>query len=211
MGRKGLLLVVSGPSGVGKSSLCKHIISTVSDTMLSVSYTTRKPRPSEQEGVDYYFVEEKAFRDMIQRQEFAEWALVYGHLYGTPQKNLQEAMDQGTDVLLDIEAQGARQIMKRFHDAVYVFVVPPSLDTLHTRLIHRAGDSEEEVERRFQRAREEIRNYQSYHYLIRNDDFSRASRELEAILRAERAKTTRIPQEWLVEKGLFQAGKESIV
>ena len=211
MGRKGWLVVVSGPSGVGKSTLCKTMIAKVPDTTLSVSYTTRSPRPGEQEGVDYQFVEEETFRQMTERQEFVEWALVYGHLYGTPQNQLVQAMEQGMDVLLDIDAQGARQIMKRFADAIYVFVVPPSLETLRTRLIRRAGDTEEEVERRFQRASEEITNYKLYHYLIRNDDLSRATHELESIILAERVKTTRIQESWLSEKGLLQTGKESKV
>ena len=211
MGRKGLLVVVSGPSGVGKSTLCKTMIAKVPGTTLSVSYTTRSPRPGEQEGVDYQFVEEETFRQMTERQEFIEWALVYGHLYGTPQNQLVEAMERGMDVLLDIDAQGARQIMKRFTDAIYVFVVPPSLETLRTRLVRRAGDTEEEVERRFQRASEEITNYKLYHYLIRNDDLSRATHELESIILAERVKTTRIQESWLSEKGLLQTGKESKV
>jgi guanylate kinase len=211
MERKGLLVVVSGPSGVGKSTLCKTMIAKVPDTTLSVSYTTRSPRPGEQEGVDYQFVEEETFRQMTERQEFVEWALVYGHLYGTPQNQLVQAMEQGMDVLLDIDAQGARQIMKRFTDAIYVFVVPPSLETLRTRLLRRAGDTEKEVERRFQRASEEITNYKLYHYLIRNDDLSRATHELESIILAERVKTTRIQESWLGEKGLLQTGKESKV
>jgi len=161
--------------------------------------------------VDYQFVEEETFRQMTERQEFVEWALVYGHLYGTPQNQLVEAMERGMDVLLDIDAQGARQIMKRFTDAIYVFVVPPSLETLRTRLVRRAGDTEEEVERRFQRASEEITNYKLYHYLIRNDDLSRATHELESIILAERVKTTRIQESWLSEKGLLQTGKESKV
>ena len=211
MGRKGLLIVVSGPSGVGKSTLCKTMVAEVPDTTVSVSYTTRSPRPGEQEGVDYHYVKEETFRQMTERQEFVEWALVYGHLYGTPQSQLVEAMEQGIDVLLDIDAQGARQIMKRFADAVYVFVVPPSLETLRTRLVRRAGDTEEEVERRFQRASAEITNYKLYLYLIRNDDLSRSTQELESIILAERVKTTRIQESWLVEKGLLHTGKESKV
>ena len=211
MGRKGLLIVVSGPSGVGKSTLCKTMIAQVSGTTLSVSYTTRSPRPGEQEGVDYHYVQEEPFRQMTERQEFAEWALVYGHLYGTPHSQLVEAMERGVDVLLDIDAQGARQIMKRFAEAVYVFVVPPSLETLRNRLVRRAGDTEEEVERRFQRASAEIANYKLYHYLIRNDDLTRATQELESIILAERVKTTRIQDSWLVEKGLLHTEKESKV
>ena len=204
MAQQGLLVVVSGPSGVGKSTLCKTMISNVPKTSLSISCTTRQPRPAEQDGVDYYFLNENRFREMIQRDEFVEWAEVYGKLYGTPKQQLTQAMDQGIDVLLDIEAQGARQIMDRYGGAVYVFVAPPSLDTLRTRLYRRAGDSAEEIQRRLQKAQDEIANYRSYHYLIRNEDLLEASKELEAIILAERIKTQRLDTRWLIENRLLE-------
>ena len=204
MQRQGLLFVVSGPSGVGKSTLCKTMVAQVSHTMLSVSCTTRSPRPGEQEGVDYCFVEEARFRAMIDRDEFVEWAEVYGNLYGTPRQQLDQAMDQGIDVLLDIDAQGARQIMKRFSGAVYVFVTPPSLEALRTRLYRRASDSPDAIQRRLQSASDEIANYRSYHYLIRNEELTRATKELESIILAERVKTERLDTEWLMEKGLIE-------
>ena len=204
MTRKGLLFVVSGPSGVGKSTLFKTMIAQVPQTILSVSYTTRNPRPGEQDGVDYCFTDEGQFREMIQRDEFVEWAEVYGNLYGTPQRQLEEAMNQGTDVLLDIDAQGARQIMKRFSGAVYVFVTPPSLEVLRTRLNRRASDSPDEIQLRLQRASDEIANFRSYHYLIRNEELPQATKELESILLAERVKTERLNTQWLKEKGLIE-------
>ena len=204
MQRQGLLFVVSGPSGVGKSTLCKTMVAQVPHTMLSVSCTTRSPRPGEQEGVDYCFVEEARFRAMIDRDEFVEWAEVYGNLYGTPRQQLDQAMDQGIDVLLDIDAQGARQIMKRFSGAVYVFVTPPSLEALRTRLYRRASDSPDAIQRRLQSASDEIANYRSYHYLIRNEELTRATKELESIILAERVKTERLDTEWLMEKGLIE-------
>lgn len=204
MTRKGLLFVVSGPSGVGKSTLCKTMIAQVPRTILSVSYTTRNPRPGEQDGVDYCFADEGQFREMIQRDEFVEWAEVYGNLYGTPQRQLEEAMNQGTDVLLDIDAQGARQILKRFSGAVYVFVTPPSLEVLRTRLNRRASDSPDEIQLRLQRASDEIANFRSYHYLIRNEELPQATKELESILLAERVKTERLNTQWLKEKGLIE-------
>ena len=146
---------------------------------------------------------------MIQNREFAEWAEIYGQLYGTPQSSLRQSMDSGVDVLLDIDAQGAREIMKRFSEAVYVFVVPPSLEALRARLVHRAGDSPDEIQRRLQKASEEIRNYKSYHYLIRNDDLARATKELESIIIAERVKTDRIGVGWLVEKKLLGEGERN--
>lgn len=204
MGRKGLLFVVSGPSGVGKSTLCKTMIAQVPHTTLSVSCTTRNPRPGEQEGVDYCFSDEPQFREMIQREEFVEWAEVYGNLYGTPRQQLEGAMAQGIDVLLDIDAQGARQIMKHFAGAVYVFVTPPSLEVLRTRLYRRASDSPDAIQRRLKSASDEIANFRSYHYLIRNEDLAQATKELESILLAERVKTDRLNTKWLKEKGLIE-------
>ena len=204
MMRKGLLFVVSGPSGVGKSTLCKTMIAQVPHTTLSVSCTTRNPRPGEQDGVDYCFTDEPQFREMIQRDEFVEWAEVYGNLYGTPQRQLEEAMTQGIDVMLDIDAQGARQILKRFSGAVYVFVTPPSLEVLRVRLNQRASDSPDEIQRRLQSASDEIANFRSYHYLIRNEELAQATKELESILYAERVKTERLNTQWLKEKGLIE-------
>ena len=197
--------MVSGPSGVGKSTLCKTMVAQVPQTMLSVSCTTRKPRLGEQDGIDYCFIDEPRFRGMIQRGQFVEWAEVYGNLYGTPQQQLEEAMNQGTDVLLDIDAQGARQIMERFSESVYVFVTPPSLEVLRVRLYGRASDSPDAIERRLQSASEEIANFRSYHYLIRNEALSKATKELESIICAERVKTERLNAQWLKEKGLIEA------
>ena len=141
---------------------------------------------------------------MIQRDQFVEWAEVYGNLYGTPQQQLDEAMSQSTDVLLDIDAQGARQIMKRFPGAVYVFVTPPSLEALRTRLCGRASDSSDVIQCRLQSASEEIANFRSYHYLIRNEELTQAAKELESIICAERVKTERLNTEWLKKKGLIE-------
>jgi guanylate kinase len=204
MRRSGVLFVVSGPSGAGKSTLCKTMVAQVSQTTLSVSCTTRNPRPDEQNGVDYCFIDEPQFRGMIDRHEFVEWAEVYGKLYGTPRRQLEESMSQGIDVLLDIDAQGARQIMKRFSGAVFVFVTPPSLEVLRTRLYGRASDSPDEIQRRLQLASDEIANYRSYHYLIRNEDLKQSTKELESIIFSERVKTERLDTEWLKDKGLIE-------
>ena len=197
--RKGLLFVVSAPSGAGKTTLCKELVALVPGLRHSVSYTTRKPRPGEQHGREYFFIEETAFQDMVQRNEFAEWAPVYGHLYGTPRSALTGMMDQGVDVLLEIDPQGAMQIKKRFEDAIYIYIMPPSLDTLRVRLQNRAGDSPEEIQRRLQKAKEEIWSYREYYYIVRNEDMKQALRELEAIVLAERIKTKRLNIGWLEE------------
>ncbi len=207
MARNGVLVVVSGPSGVGKTTLCKNILTQLPGTMFSVSYTTRKPRPGECEGVEYCFVDEATFQDLVRAEAFVEWAEVYGHKYGTPKQALLEALHKGIDVLLEIDAQGAKQIMERFAGAVYVFVAPPSLDVLRNRLCRRALHSledQEEIERRLHEASDEIANFKSYHYFVRNEELLQATKELESIILAERVKTDRLDPEWLVENGLVE-------
>ncbi|WP_447980565.1 guanylate kinase [Candidatus Nitrospira bockiana] len=199
MERRGLLFVVSAPSGAGKTTLCKELVSIVPGLRHSVSYTTRKPRPGEVHGREYFFVEEHQFQEMVDRNEFAEWAPVYGHLYGTPRAALIEMMDKGIDVLLEIDSQGAIQIKKKFDDAVYIYIMPPSIEALRMRLQQRGGDSQEEINRRLQKAREELWSYREYYYIVKNDDMKQAIKELEAIVLAERIKTKRLDLHWLEE------------
>ena len=197
MDRPGILFVVSAPSGAGKTTLCQEVISMVPGLQHSISYTTRQPRPGEVHGHDYFIVPEHVFQEMIQRNEFAEWAPVYGHHYGTPRSALTDMLEKGTDVLLEIDAQGAKQIKKTLADAVYIYIMPPSIETLRTRLTNRGGDSAEEIQRRLQRAREEIWSYRDYCYIVRNDNVKQALKELEAIILAERVKTKRLDIGWL--------------
>ncbi len=197
MERRGLLFIISAPSGTGKTTLCKQIVATVPNVWHSVSCTTRQPRPGEEDGRDYFFIDDATFQGMIDRQEFVEWARVYGHCYGTPRKPIVDRLDQGTDVLLEIDTQGAAQIKKKFEDAVLIYVLPPSLKTLRARLQNRAGDSPEEIKRRLQKAREEVWSYREYSYIVRNDDLKQCLKELESIFLAERIKTKRIDIAWL--------------
>ncbi len=197
MGRKGILFVVSAPSGAGKTTLCQQIVAAVPGLKHSVSYTTRCPRPGERHGREYFFVDEPLFREMVSRGEFAEWATVYGHLYGTPKRMLTETMDGGIDVLMDVDTQGAMQIKQRFEEAIYIYILPPSLQALRSRLLQRAGDSPEEIERRLKQAREEVWSYQHYDYVIRNDDVKQALKELEAIILTERVRTKRLDPAWI--------------
>jgi guanylate kinase len=154
------------------------------------------PRVGEEPGREYFFVEEQAFQEMVARHEFLEYAHVYGNWYGTPRKALMEKMEQGIDVLLEIDVQGALQIKKKFEDAVYIFILPPSLDTLRERLHGRASDSPEEIQRRLQKVKDEVWSFREYYYIVRNDDLAQSLRELQGIFLAERLKTKRLDMNW---------------
>ena len=189
---KTLLFVVSGPSGVGKSTLCRHILQDIPDIRLSVSCTTRPPRSGETDGKEYRFIPEETFRANIEADAFAEWAEVYGQLYGTPWKELEQEPGTHTDILLDIDVQGARQVMKTLQKAVTIFILPPSLESLKARLAGRGTDSSEEQLRRFQKSQDEMKSYSEYQYTIRNETLDQAIKELRAVIVAERVKTTHI-------------------
>ena len=186
------MFVVSGPSGVGKSTLCRHILQDIPDIRLSVSYTTRSPRSGETDGKEYRFILEEEFRTKIEEHAFAEWAEVYNRLYGTPWNELKQEPGVHTDILLDIDVQGARQVMKTLQKAVTIFILPPSLEILHSRLVERGTDSSEEQDRRFQKSQDEMKSYIEYHYTIRNENLEQAIQELQAIIVAERMKTTHV-------------------
>ena len=198
---QGLLFVVSAPSGAGKTSLCRAVTDAVENLTHSVSYTTRKPRPGEIDGRDYFFVSQKRFQEMLQAGDFAESAEVHANLYGTSRRVLDDMVSKGIDVILDIDTQGAKQIKKKFESAVFIFILPPSLDILEERLRNRKSDLEEEIKRRMTRAREEIKDYGMYDYLIINRDFDRALAELHSIIVAERCRTKLANTEWI--KGMF--------
>lgn len=189
---KKLLFVVSGPSGVGKSTLCRHILKNIPDIRLSVSYTTRPPRAGETDGKEYRFISEDEFRAKISEHAFAEHAEVYGRLYGTPWKELEQEPGSNTDVLLDIDVQGARQVMKTLQKAVTVFILPPSLEVLRARLVDRGTDTADEQNRRFQKAQDEMRSYTEYQYTIRNATLEQAIEELQAVIMAERVRTSHV-------------------
>jgi len=197
MDRRGILFIISAPSGTGKTTLCKQLTTNLPGLWHSISYTTRKPRSGEEHGREYYFVKEQVFQEMIARNEFVEWAHVYGHLYGTPWKSLTEKIDQGIDVLLEIDVQGAMQVKKRFEDSVSIFILPPSMTVLRSRLQTRASDSPEEIQRRLHKVKEEVWSYREYAYIVRNEDLGRSLRDLESIFWSERLKTKRLNMTWL--------------
>ncbi len=208
MDRRGLLFVVSAPSGAGKTTLCKEVVSITPSTWYSISYTTRKPRPGEQDGREYRFIDEGLFQDMVQRNEFVEWALVHGHLYGTPRQALSEKLEQGIDVLLEIDDQGAKQVKKKHADAVFIYILPPSLEALEERLKQRGGDAPDEIQRRLQKAREEVWSYREYYYIVRNEDFKQALEELKSIIVAERTKTKQLDMGWLEENFIRERDRQ---
>ena len=209
--RKGILFVVSAPSGAGKTSLCRKMATHFPDLNYSVSYTTRPPRPGEVDGKDYVFVSREAFGRMAERDEFAEWAEVHGNLYGTHGESTRRLLEQGLDMILDVDAQGAVQLKKRFPEGVFIYILPPSIEVLRERLYDRKSDSAEEIERRLKEARREVQTLDHYTYLIINDDFGKASRDLESVIISERVRirrerTDRIKKRFLEDKPL--TGKE---
>ena len=192
MKREGLFFIISAPSGAGKTSLCEEATILFPDLYYSVSYTTRPPRPSEKDGKDYHFVTEDKFQEMIDERKFVEWAEVHGSRYGTAYDPIKECQQRGIDVILDIDAQGAKQITNGFPNGVSIFVLPPSWQELENRLRLRGSDSNEDIERRLQNAKGELREIERYHYLVVNDDFKEAVSTLKSIVIAERCKRDRI-------------------
>jgi len=183
-----LVLIVSGPSGSGKSTLVEKILE-VPGTLLSVSCTTRSPRKTESDGKWYNFVTEGEFQQMVERGEFLEYAQVFGkNWYGTPRKWLEEAQAKKKDLVLEIDVQGALQVKRKLPGAVAVFVLPPSRAELERRIRARGQDSEDEIQRRLERARQEMLNYSSYDFAIINDDVQRAGREVQAIALGSRCR-----------------------
>lgn len=184
--RIGKLFIVSAPSGAGKTTLCKAIAKITPDIKHSVSYTTRPPRKGEINNVHYTFVSEKKFKAMIDKDEFAEWAVVYGNLYGTSMKRLKEITKKGYDIILDIDTHGAVQMRRKFKGAVFIFVLPPSLQVLKQRLTARMSEPAKELKKRINRIKEEIACCKNYDYVIINDKLKKAIKELEGIVIAER-------------------------
>lgn len=204
-------LVLSGPSGAGKTSVAMWLLETDGAIVSSVSCTTRERRGNEVEGIDYFYIDESAFLARRDRSEFVEWALVHGNLYGTPRAFLDRQVGAGRTVLLDIDVQGAMQIRASRPDAVLVFLMPPSLEALEERLRGRSTDSDDVIERRLAAARREMRTASAYDYVLVNHDLARTQLAVQAIVEAERCRTSRVLQPTRMESEpiLAEAGMDA--
>jgi len=200
--RKGLLYVISAPSGAGKTSICKAILATFPNLRQSISYTTRQIRPGEQEGRDYHFITSEKFSAMVADGEFAEWAEVHGNCYGTARATLARARDEGADILLDIDIQGAEQLRSSEPDGVFIFILPPGMSELRRRLENRNTDDKEIIARRMNNAVGEISEATRFDYLVVNDVLERAVEEVRAIMIAETVRADRMIGNLPAEFGL---------
>ncbi len=191
MSKQGLLIVLSGPSGAGKGTICKELLRRNSDINYSVSATTRPPRVGEENGVNYWFISHPQFQQMIDNDELLEWAEVYGNFYGTPCQHIAELINNGKDVVLEIDTHGATQIKKKFPQGVCIYIVPPSLDELAKRIHKRGTDSLENIKTRLSSANNELTYVHHYNYVVVNDEVECATQKVESIIIAEKCQVTR--------------------
>jgi len=186
---KGTLIIISGPSGTGKDSVLREVFKICDNFKLSVSFTTRNPRIGETDGVDYFFTSENIFLDMVSNNEMLEWTKFCDNYYGTPQKNVIRDLNQGNNIILEIEANGAQQVMKKFPDAISIFLLPPSLSVLEKRLTKRASDDELVIKKRIANANSQISFAYNYDYVVVNDDLKECARNVVDIVKIENMRT----------------------
>jgi guanylate kinase len=191
---KGNLIIISGPSGVGKGTVCRALLEKYDDIMLSISATTRKARVGEKEGREYFFYTQEKFLQLIKKKAFLEWAKVFDNYYGTPLAYVQKILQQGQDCLLEIDVQGALQVKAKWPTGVFVFLVPPSHEELVRRITSRGTENDTEIQKRLQQAEEEIGHLREYDYVVVNDVVQEAVEKIRAIVVAERCRTSRL--EW---------------
>jgi guanylate kinase len=206
---RGTLFVVSSPSGGGKGTIIEHVLEKVENLSYSVSYTTRAPRWKEVDGREYFFVSRDTFEEMIAAGEFLEWACVHGNFYGTGKSQILEQTAAGSDIILEVDVQGATSVRQLLMDSVSIFILPPSYEVLKQRLIARGTDSAEELQVRLRRAPEELREYSNFDYVIINDEVDKAARQLASIIYAERARCMR--QEGLVREVMAEFDSNQII
>lgn len=204
--RRGLMLVLSSPSGAGKTTLTRRLLAEDNDVVMSVSATTRDPRPGEEDGKDYYFVSHDRFEEMVENDKLLEYATVFGNRYGTPREPVEQALMWGKDVIFDIDWQGTQQLMSssKAIDLVRIFILPPSIAALETRLRNRGQDSDETVARRMDKAESEISHWAEYDYVLVNDDLEQTYEDLKAIVRSERYRRERRPGMSEFVRGLME-------
>lgn len=200
---KGILIVISGPSGAGKGTICKALLEKNDDISLSVSATTRNPRNGEVDGVNYHFLSKDNFLERIEADDFLEHAEVYGNYYGTPKSNVQEMLDSGKNVILEIDIQGALKVKEKADDGVFIFILPPSMNELKQRIIRRGSETPESLMTRFKSAYQEINYVSKYNYAVVNDTVESAVEKIESILLAEKCRVDRIKENILDSKEGF--------
>ncbi len=189
---KGLLIVVSGPSGAGKGTICKALLEKHDDLFISVSATTRQPRAGEVDGVNYHFITKEDFIKRVEQKDFLEYAEVYGNYYGTPKSKVEEMLDSGKNVILEIDIQGALKVKENFKEGVFIFILPPSMEELKQRIIKRGSETPESLMRRFKSAYQEINYISKYNYAVVNDVVDVAVSKIEGIITAEKCRVDRI-------------------
>jgi len=187
--KQGILFVLSGPSGSGKTTLAKHIVNTLKNVDFAISYTTRKIREGEKNGIDYKFISEHEFSEMVKSNQFAEWAEVHDNLYGTPVIEIDKVLNKGIDILLDIDVQGSSQIKKKYQNSVHIFLIPPDMKVLRERLGKRNTENPADLKKRMDRAIKEISKIKNYDYIVVSDDIEKSLSKLESIIVSVRSKT----------------------
>lgn len=190
MKKKGLLIVISGPSGTGKGTVCKELLNREKDMKISISATTRKARTGEKDGINYYFMDKDTFEKQISKDGFLEYAKVYDNYYGTPKKYVIDEIDKGNNVLLEIDIQGALQVKEKYPKGVFIFILPPSMKVLKERIVGRGTESEEDIAKRFESAFKEIDYVKEYDYFVINDKIEEAVEKIKAIICTESCKIT---------------------
>lgn len=210
LSRRGTLFVISGPSGVGKGTIKDAVLSRIDNMQLSISATTRKPRKGEINGKDYFFIDTQKFQELINEEQFLEWANVYKNLYGTPRQFVEDNLNQGRDVMLEIDIQGALQVKEKKPDGVFIFIAPPSLEELSQRLVGRGKDTPESITLRLAACKQEMDQARHYDYMVINRDLSTAVDMVCSIITAERCKIKNYSEERdMIDSSLNQGHNES--